>query len=754
MVLTEVGLAAPLTPDPDKMTLALSPWLALRSTPMSYPLWRQLCGLYSPQDWPWHAQYVQTQARRCAQALGQTHTDTEGRPAWGCWGGPADQQLALSTPWPGLDEVIGRLQARTAAEPQDWLSWLYLARCLELGQDRSDAAVQARVRAPVLQALGCEWMPGETGHLLAQWRLRSGDPSGALTALQAVLQQAPQRHGSWLLQAQAQMQLGHEDAARASFAKAGESRNPQLLTLLADKLFINNFGVEALQVREVVTQLTPADAQAWLALAELQAKLWQVDLAKTSVDRALALQPGNVQALRWREDLSAAGYSRPQFERELARFEAEGLARNAQGATRLLMQSLYQAHLSADAVAHLHRRIGKDMTEQALASITVNAPQPAPLPWPGSDSPPRRLRVGYVSGDLHRQHPVNVFLLPVLQRHDHAQLEVFVYQTGTMIDEYTRMARACADHWREAAHLDDIALHRLIVDDRIDVLVDLAGHTATHRLGVSAMRAAPVQMSYLGYPHSTGLPCIDWMIADAVVAPPGDERLFTEKVARVSGSVFCWAPVDEYPLPPDAQAVPDRPVVFASFNNLLKVDDATLRVWARILRQAPQSRLLLKSAVLADPVVVQRSLERFAHEGVGADRLELRGPSELSLMMQEYLAVDVALDPFPYNGGTTSLQALWMGCPMVSLQGQNFVSRMGASFLTHLGRSEWLAHSEDDYVAKALALAAEVRQRPWSRHAQRAAMQASDLCNIERHTREMEAIFRQAFLDARSTPTP
>ena len=185
-------------------------------------------------------------------------------------------------------------------------------------------------------------------------------------------------------------------------------------------------------------------------------------------------------------------------------------------------------------------------------------------------------------------------------------------------------------------------------------------------------------------------------------------------------------------------------MVFASFNNLLKMDDATLGVWARILRECPRSRLLLKSAVLADPVVVQRTLERFALEGIGADRLELRGPSELSLMMQEYLEVDVALDPFPYNGGTTSLQALWMGCPMVSLQGHNFVSRMGASFLTHLGRTEWLAHSVDDYVAKALALAHQVRQRPWPRRAQRAAMQASGLCNIERHTREMEAIYRQA----------
>jgi hypothetical protein len=467
-----------------------------------------------------------------------------------------------------LPEVLERLQAPTLAEPRDWLGWLYLARCLELGQ---------------------------------------------------------------------------EQAARASFSRAGESRNPKLLSLLAEKLFINNLGAEALQVREAVTQLVPEDAQAWMALGQLQGKLWQIDKAMRSVDKAQALRPGDALLQRLREELVATDHSREQFDRDLACFEADGLASNANWATRLLMQSLYQAHMTADAVA-----------------------------------------------DLHRQHPVNVFMLPVLQGHDHAQLEVFIYQTGTMIDEYTRLARACADHWREGAHLDDLALHRLIVQDRLDVLVDLAGHTSTHRLGVFVMGAARVQMSYLGYPHSTGLPCIDWLIADAVVAPPQDERLFTERVARVSGSVFCWHPVDNYPLPPDPVAVSDAPVVFGSFNNLLKMDSETLGVWARILRECPPSRLLLKSAMLADPVVVQKTHERFAREGIAPDRLVLRGQTELSLMMQEYLEVDVALDPFAYNGGTTSLQALWMGCPLVSLQGHNFVSRMGASFLTHLGRPQWL----------------------------------------------------------------
>lgn len=728
------------------MNLTLgSIWKSLRSNPVSSSSWESLSNIYLENDLPWHSLYAHVQFIRCAQAHGLILTDGYPEVEYGYWGGQAEQQLTLVDGWDGLESVLRRLQNQTKLEPQDWLSWLYLARCLEIGLNRTGLEAQAKVRAAVIQALALEWMPGETGHLLAQWRLRAGDPHGALAALKAVLLQSPNRHGSWLLQAQALMQTGQSTEAVVAFTKAAESRNPKFLALLADKLFINNFGSESLQVRELITALTPQIPQAWLSLAEIQAKLWQVEKAIISVERAINLNPSDALALQWLDDLKAAGYSKTQFDKNLEHFELEGIRENGRGAPRLLMQSLYQAHLSPKKVFDLHRVIGQGMVEQAASSFRLNAPQPRTLPWSQQLIRQRRLRVGYVSGDLHRQHPVNVFMLPVLQRHDHSRIEIFVYQTGTLIDEYTRMARTCTDHWREVAHLEDAALHRLIVEDQIDVLVDLAGHTATHRLAVFAMRAAPVQMSYLGYPHSTGLSCMDWMIADAVVAPPEHEHLFTEKIARVSGSVFCWSSVDNYPLPPDFGQPKTGPIVFASFNNLLKVDDTTLAVWARVLNVCLDSRLLLKSAVLADPVVQKQTIDRCKAHGIDPVRLELRGPSELSLMMQEYLEVDIALDPFPYNGGTTSLQALWMGCPLISLQGKNFVSRMGASFLLHLGRSEWLAETHDDYVQIASQLANEIRHKPWNRLEQRTKMASSQLCQIEQQTREIEQIFLNSF---------
>jgi len=352
--------------------------------------------------------------------------------------------------------------------------------------------------------------------------------------------------------------------------------------------------------------------------------------------------------------------------------------------------------------------------------------------------------VGYVSGDLHRQHPVNLFMLPVLKRHDHSRFEVFIYHVGTMHDEYTRQARACADHWREGGKLDDPALHAMVQADQLDVLVDLAGHTSSHRLGVFAMRGAPVQMTYLGYPHSTGLRCFDWLIADQVVAPPEHDHLFVERVARLPGSVFCWAPVDHDPLQADAPEPVQGPLVFGSFNNLLKLSDKTVALWAQVLAAVPDSVLLVKAPVLRDEAVQAMTRQRFVALGVDPRRLQFRGPTELSQMMQEYHDVHIALDPTPYNGGTTSLQALWMGCPMVTLEGANFVSRMGASFLRAMGRDDWVARDEADYVRIAAELAQQLRHKPWSRHAFRAHMIASPVCDIAAHTRHIEDAYVQA----------
>jgi predicted O-linked N-acetylglucosamine transferase (SPINDLY family) len=346
-----------------------------------------------------------------------------------------------------------------------------------------------------------------------------------------------------------------------------------------------------------------------------------------------------------------------------------------------------------------------------------------------------------VSGDFHRQHPVNLFMLPLLERLDTRQFPVTVFHTGTMHDAYTARARLAAHHWIEAGKLDDQALHQQIRAEQIDVLIDLAGHTSSHRLGVFALRAAPVQATFLGYPHSTGLSRIDWLIGDPVVSPAEHGHLFSEGIAQLPGSVFCWSPLDEYPLPPPRP--PEAPLVLGSFNNVMKLSPRTIRLWSAVLRALPQAQLLLKAPSLGDASVIARFQQLFAAEGISRDRLQFEGPEGLELMMQRYGAIDLALDPTPYNGGTTTLQALWMGVPVITLLGGNFVSRMGASFLTALGHSEWIAADEEAFVAIVQRMAEQLPAIRQGRGELRQQMARSGLSDLERYSAGFQQLLRR-----------
>jgi predicted O-linked N-acetylglucosamine transferase (SPINDLY family) len=262
-------------------------------------------------------------------------------------------------------------------------------------------------------------------------------------------------------------------------------------------------------------------------------------------------------------------------------------------------------------------------------------------------------------------------------------------------------------------------------------------------MSLFAQRAAPVQATFLGYPGSTGVPNIDWLVADAVVAPPGSEPLFSEQVLRLPGSVFCYAPEDHYPYPDYGQAHAERRLTFGSFNNVPKLTPRTLRLWAQVLQQVPDSRLLLKAPSFKDLGAVEVFTQRFAALGIPVERLEFRGPVGLSDMMAEYADVDIALDPMPYNGGTTSLQALWMGVPVVTLAGHNFVSRMGASFMSAAGMSDWVALSDEDYVRIAVAKARDRQALLVLKQGLRQHLQSCAAWNIDQYTRHFEGALRQ-----------
>ena len=442
-------------------------------------------------------------------------------------------------------------------------------------------------------------------------------------------------------------------------------------------------------------ELHPDSAMAHWNLAHSYAESWQMEDALLALEKAesIAPQPGAISMRA-----SVAGRI-GDVEQALALYRqlADKEGPYSKMRSSAAMSALYSDQLSAQEVADLHRELFAPLAEKARAAESFK----------NDRSLNRRLKVGLISADFHHQHPVNIFMQPVLARLDPEQFELTMYFTGISYDDQTQLAKRRVAHWVEATTWSDLQLARRIEADQIDILLDLAGHTSMQRMSLFGQRAAPVQASFLGYPSSTGVPNIDWLIADSVVAPTEHESLYSEKVMRLPNTVFCFAPETQYPFPDYQQSHAQRPLTFGSFNNVPKLTPHTLKLWATILEKVPGSKLLLKAPSFKDESAIKIFTQRLLAEGVDPSRLEFRGPVGLTDMMAEYADVDIALDPVPYNGGTTTLQAMWMGVPVVVKAGNNFVSRMGASFMSAADLGDWVAETDADYVQIAKQMAAD-----------------------------------------------
>jgi predicted O-linked N-acetylglucosamine transferase (SPINDLY family) len=350
--------------------------------------------------------------------------------------------------------------------------------------------------------------------------------------------------------------------------------------------------------------------------------------------------------------------------------------------------------------------------------------------------------VGYVSPDFIN-HAVARFIEPVLSDHDRSRFEVFCYSNAQTPDTVTARLRALSEHWRDTALLDDAQTAALIREDRIDLLVDLAGHTAGNQLLVFARKPAPVQITWIGYPNTTGMGAMDYRLTDAIADPPGlSEAFHREQLVRLPGPFSCYLPSAESPDVNPLPALSAGHVTFGSFNQFAKLTPAVVELWARLLRECPSAHLLLRARSLADNETASRLRETFARLGVDPGRLELDG-SQLSVAAHQgcYHRVDLALDPFPYNGTTTTCEALWMGVPVIALAGRTHVARVGASLLTHLGTPEWIAQSPDDYIERCRALASDLPKLAAIRAGLRARFRASPLGDAKGFTRNLETTY-------------
>jgi predicted O-linked N-acetylglucosamine transferase (SPINDLY family) len=359
-----------------------------------------------------------------------------------------------------------------------------------------------------------------------------------------------------------------------------------------------------------------------------------------------------------------------------------------------------------------------------------------------SRDPQRRLRIGYVSADL-RQHPLGFFLEPVLESHDRTHFEITCYSGVVKPDAVTERLRARSDHWIEALAFNDEALAETIRSDRIDILVDLSGHTAGHRLLAMARKPAPIQATWMGYLDGTGLDAIDYLITDEWTAPAAEGgQYFAETLWRLPEVYQCYrAPSYAPPVAP-ASFTGEGLVTFGCLNNLAKINDDVVDTWSAILDAAPGSRLLLKTSNLDDAPTLQRTRERFAARGIAAGRLLLEGGAPHPEFLAAYGRIDIALDPFPYSGGLSTCEALWMGVPVVKLLDRRFLSRFGASFLAVTGLASLLAETRQDYIRIAADLAADPARLLALRNGLRERMAASTLCRGEVFTPQLESAYR------------
>jgi protein O-GlcNAc transferase len=358
-------------------------------------------------------------------------------------------------------------------------------------------------------------------------------------------------------------------------------------------------------------------------------------------------------------------------------------------------------------------------------------------------SPDRRLRIGYVSPDF-RAHSVAYFLEPLLKGHDRAAVEVFCYAEVARPDTVTAQLQGLADHWLMTVGLSDDELAERIRVDGIDILVDLAGHTAHNRLLVFARKPAPVQVTWLGYPNTTGLKAIDYRLVDAVTDPAGNaDACASETLVRLAGGFLCYAGSKDAPEPADPPCLRTGTVTFGSFNNPAKASTATFDAWARLLTRLPEARLLLKGKSFADATTRALFIARLGERGVASQRVELVAwaPSSVAHLTL-YDRIDIALDPFPYNGTTTTCEALWMGVPVVTLRGDRHAGRVGASLLSYSGLTDWIAGSVEDYVEIAVALAGNPGHLLDLRRSLRPRLAASPLCDNKAFASHIEAAFR------------
>ncbi len=554
----------------------------------------------------------------------------------------------------------------------------------------------------------------------------------ALEVQDAVLERAPdfapaKCEKGWLLRC-----LGRSAEAIATF-DAVLAKQPAYPAALSGKGLayqdLHRFP-EALAAYEQALAIAPSTPEARFGRASTLEKLHRLEEARVAYEELLADQPDNADAHNnlgnvYRNiGMSEAG--------EVALRRALELQPNRPLTFgNLLLTLLYRPDIDRETLRREHATYGE----------RYGRPEGRYTTWPNTLEPDRKLKIGIVSAELC-QHAVAPWLMPFLEGYDRSRIALSCYSMRLLEDEVTEQIKPLVDGWAVVVGLDDHALAERIRADEIDILIDISGHTTANRLTCFALKPAPVQVHWLGYPYTTGLPAIDYTIMDDTAVHPGDEADFVEEVVKLPNGRFCYQPLASAPKVAMPPAMRNGWVTFGSFNNIAKLTDHVLDSWCSLLKRVPHSRLLIKSPSLGIGGSAATLRAAILGRGIGEGRLELRGGSPYGDMLREYGDVDVALDPFPFGGGATTCDALWMGVPVVTLPSWQPVSRQSQGFLEAIGRPEWVAKDVEDYLAIAAKLAGNPLRLQDLRLAQRDEMARSRLCDRAQLVTALEDAFR------------